>query len=53
MDAEIERRHARLYHRGGSRSVTLPKAWLDDMRIATDEVDLVYVDGKIVKEQLQ
>lgn len=35
-----ERRHARLYRRGGSLSVTLPKAWLEEMGLLDNEVEV-------------
>jgi len=41
MYEEIERRRVKLTQVGGSRSVILPTAWLDDLRIAEDGVDLV------------
>jgi hypothetical protein len=41
MHEEIERRRVKLTQVGGSRSVILPKAWLDDLHIADDGVDLV------------
>jgi virulence-associated protein VagC len=51
MDAQGgERRRARLYRRGGSLSVTLPKAWLEEMRLSDDEVDLIHLGNKIVIE---
>lgn len=43
----IERREAKLRKTGGSRSVTLPLAWLNDMRI-TDRVELVF-KGNVIE----
>ena len=45
-----ERRRARLYRRGGSLSVTVPKAWLEGMDLADDEVELVRVGNTVVIE---
>ena len=41
MYEEVERRRVKLTQVGGSRSVILPKAWLDELHIADDGVDLV------------
>jgi hypothetical protein len=41
MHEEMERRRVKLTQVGGSRSVILPKAWLDELYIADDGVDLV------------
>jgi len=45
-----ERRRARLYRRGGSLSVTLPKVWLEAMCLPDDEVELVHLGNKVVVE---
>jgi antitoxin component of MazEF toxin-antitoxin module len=45
-----ERRRARLYRRGGSLSVTVPKAWLEGMDLADDVVELVHVGNTVVIE---
>jgi hypothetical protein len=50
MHDEIERRRAKLVQVGGSRSVILPKAWLDDLRIDDDSVDLVRTRNGITVE---
>ena len=46
MSTAIERRQARLRKTGGSRSVTLPLAWLNAMNV-TDRVELIYKEGVI------
>ena len=47
MARVLERRAARLRKTGGSRSVTLPLAWLNGMNV-TDRVDLVY-KGNVIE----
>lgn len=44
---ERERRIARLHRTGGSLSVVIPKAWLDDLGIR-DEVELVRSDQGVL-----
>ncbi len=46
MPAALERRAAKLRKTGGSRSITLPLAWLNEMQV-TDSVELVYRGGVI------
>lgn len=45
-----ERRRARLYRRGGSWSVTVPKAWLERMGLTGDEVELVHLGNRVIIE---
>lgn len=47
-----ERKEARLRKTGGSRSIVLPLAWLNEMRV-TDRVAMMYQDGKIIIETPQ
>ena len=49
MEVEYGRRTAPLRRTGGSRSVVLPKAWLEQLGIS-DRVDLVRTDTGIVVE---
>jgi toxin YhaV len=46
VNTVAERRRARLHRAGGSRSLIVPKEWLDRWEIA-DEVDLVLTDSGI------
>jgi hypothetical protein len=46
----LERRHVRLHKVGGSRSVVVPKEWLESQNIE-DEVDIVLTPDAILIER--
>lgn len=48
--SNLERRRARLHKVGGSRSVVVPKEWLDRHQIE-DEADIVLTDSGIAIER--
>lgn len=49
-ESVLERRRVRLHKVGGSRSVVVPKEWLDRNQIG-DDADIVLTDAAIVIER--